>query len=95
MDQVNLDLLSVDETHVTGRAIIQVDENTGDNAILLFPGSNQLITRQDVEAIFSKSIFKFGDFAVFQNEVSSGDVAMELAYKIGILEFVIFIWFLI
>ena len=58
---------------VTGHAVIQVDHE-GENAICLFGGANQTITRSDIDKTIKQ--FKAGSTLMVQNETS------ELAYML-------------
>lgn len=77
----------VDTSHVqvldtaTGHAIIQV-EDAGDNAILLFGGTNRSITPQMAAEILST--FSPGDCVLMQNEISSGKEILQLAKEKGL-----------
>ncbi len=52
---------------VNGHAIIQVDEK-GENSILLYGGTNQNITRKQIDEVMCA--FDEGDYIVLQNEVN-------------------------
>ncbi|KAI8819586.1 Ribokinase-like protein [Fimicolochytrium jonesii] len=65
---VQTSLLTVDPTHPTGRAIIQVSSATNDNAIVLLPGTNHLLTLADADA--AVDAFSKGDWVVLQNEIN-------------------------
>lgn len=70
---VDISLVRQLEDVSTGHAIIQVDA-TGENCILLFGGTNQAITRQQIDETLA--LFAPGDMLVLQNEIS------ELGYLI-------------
>ncbi|MGB2199874.1 MAG: ribokinase [Pseudooceanicola atlanticus] len=53
---------------VSGHAVIAVDE-AGENQIILFPGSNQQIDAERIEAALDDA--EPGDIAVFQNETNA------------------------
>jgi ribokinase len=85
-----LDLLAseaVDVSHVqvaaepTGQAIIQVDD-TGQNAIVLDPGANHAITRDDIERALADS--RPGDWFLTQNETSQVADAIRMAKTRGL-----------
>ncbi len=65
----------------TGRAIIQVADN-GENSIVLYPGANQDITRQQIDAALSE--FSAGDVIVLQNEISEIIYLIERASSLGL-----------
>ena len=54
----------------TGHAIIQVNKN-GQNSILLFGGSNQAISKEQIETVLSQ--FDSGDWILLQNEINGLD----------------------
>jgi ribokinase len=51
----------------TGQALIQLDKNS-QNAIVLFPGGNALISGEEVNAVLEN--FTEGDIVVLQNEIN-------------------------
>ena len=57
-----------DEEAETGHTIIQVDES-GQNCIILFGGTNRLITPEEAEHVLKD--FGEGDILLLQNEISS------------------------
>ena len=63
-----------------GNAVIQVNQS-GENCILLFGGSNQCITARQVEKTLSA--FSAGDYLVLQNEVNDLPMIVDLAYEKG------------
>lgn len=65
----------------TGHAIIQVDKE-GQNNIILFGGANRQICHSDVVQILAQ--FERGDILLLQNEISSMDVIIDLAYEKGL-----------
>ena len=62
----------------TGQAIIQLDKNS-QNSIILFPGGNKLITKDEVDEVLSN--FTEGDYILLQNEISNLDYIINAAYK--------------
>lgn len=60
----------------SGHAIIQVDKN-GQNCILLYGGTNQLIDREYIEQFLSDAAEN--DILLLQNEISNLSVALEVA----------------
>lgn len=64
----------------TGHAIIQVDKE-GENAIFLFGGGNQAISRDEIDRVLSE--FGPGDMLLLQNEINDIPYIMEKAHKLG------------
>ena len=75
---VNTDYIIVDSEEKTGHAIIQVDEN-GQNSIVLFGGSNQRQTKEQIDHTMSP--FQKGDVLLLQNEINHLPYLIEEAYK--------------
>ncbi len=71
-------LLSSEE--LQGNAVIQVNDK-GENCILLYGGSNQCITEQQIEETLSH--FSAGDYLVLQNEINHLPLIVDKAYAIG------------
>jgi ribokinase len=77
----------VDVSHVargevpTGHAIIAVDD-AAENAIILFPGANRLVTADQVETALGSA--QPGDWLLLQNETSAGVGAARLARGRGL-----------
>ena len=64
-----------------GHAIIQVDK-AGQNCILLFPGSNRQIEKDEIDACLDN--FGKGDYLLLQNEINLIPYIMEKAAEKGI-----------
>ena len=64
----------------TGNAIIQVDKN-GQNAIVLFSGTNREMTEEKIRKDLSD--FGEGDWLLLQNEINLNKLIMDLAYEKG------------
>lgn len=64
-----------------GHAVVQVDR-AGENAIVLFPGSNHALTRAYAEKVLSR--FDRGDFLLVQNETNLIPEILELAAARGL-----------
>lgn len=64
----------------SGHAIIQVNKE-GDNAIFLYPGSNHMISTEQVDRVIS--FFDKGDILLLQNETSNFEYIIEKAYQSG------------
>ncbi len=65
----------------TGHAIIAVDPE-GENQILLFPGANRTLNREQVNQALSQAVA--GDILVMQNETSMQAEAAQLGRKMGL-----------
>lgn len=63
-----------------GHTIIQVDEK-GQNCIILYGGTNLMLTREFVDEVLSH--FKEGDYLVLQNEVNQLNYMIDKAYERG------------
>ncbi|MEE0898636.1 MAG: PfkB family carbohydrate kinase [Acutalibacteraceae bacterium] len=63
-----------------GHAVIQVSSK-GENSIFLYPGSNEMITKDHIDAVLEN--FRTGDFLILQNEINDVDYIVEKAYKKG------------
>ncbi len=64
-----------------GHALIQVDQS-GQNSIVVYGGSNQMITTAYIETILSR--FMPGDILLLQNELNCTCEIMEKAHKAGL-----------
>lgn len=80
---VNTDHLIVEESAVTGHAIIEVCH--GENRILLHGGANRQIDREQIDR--AVAAFGAGDWLVIQNEISSVPYLIEAAKKRGLKVF--------
>lgn len=69
-----------EENAETGHTVIQVDES-GQNCIILFGGTNHQITPEEADSILRN--FEAGDILLLQNEISSMAEIMKAAGKIG------------
>ena len=76
---VNTDFLKISDCK-TGHAIIQVS-NDGDNSIFLYPGSNEMIKKEDIDEVLSH--FSKDDIILLQNEINNVDYIIKQAYKRG------------
>lgn len=65
-----------------GHAIIQVNES-GDNAIIVYKGSNALIDEKYVDSVLAH--FDKGDFLLLQNEISCLSYIVDRAYEKGMI----------
>ena len=73
---VNTDFVRVENTQ-SGHTIIQVDEN-GQNSIILFKGTNYMMTEDFVDEVLSA--FGEGDVLVLQNEINLLGMIINKAY---------------
>ena len=76
----DVSLSRIDEDGFTGQAIIQVDDS-GENAIVLYPGMNRRFTEEHIDEVLSS--FSSGDYLVLQNEINLVDYAIAEAKKRG------------
>lgn len=79
---VNTDHVAVLANDRTGNAIIQRDTD-GDNCILLYGGTNQMITTEQVDKVLAD--FSAGDYLVLQNEINQLPYIMEKAHEKGMV----------
>ncbi len=78
-NSVNVSLLkSIDTTN--GHAIIQVGR-CGENSIFLYPGSNQMLTKEYIDNVLEN--FVKDDIMLLQNEVNYVDYIIEKAFEKG------------
>jgi ribokinase len=81
LEDVGVDVnLIVKKEGSSGHAIIQ-KIRSGQNSILIYGGSNQKITKEEVEKTLQT--FEKGDFIVLQNEISEVGYIMEKAHEKG------------
>lgn len=74
---VHTEFVSILPDERTGNAIIQRDKN-GDNCILLYGGTNQKITKEQVDEVLSN--FSEGDYLILQNEINQLPYIMKKAH---------------
>lgn len=75
---VHTDHVSVRKNARTGNAIIQRDKE-GDNCILLYGGTNQMITKEQVDEVLEH--FDAGDYLILQNEINQLPYIMRCAFE--------------
>ncbi|MBQ7314850.1 MAG: ribokinase [Clostridia bacterium] len=63
-----------------GHAIIQVSR-TGENSIFLYPGSNEVISREQIDRALAAC--SKGDIVLLQNEINDPAYIVESAYRAG------------
>lgn len=73
--------ISVDAKEKSGHAIIQIDPS-GENAIVLYSGTNRQITVAEIESAFKK--MHKGDLLLLQNEISSLPNLIKKGHKMGL-----------
>lgn len=84
--QEYLNTLTINTDHLqvldapTGHAIIQLDE-AGQNSIILFGGTNVMITREMIDETLAH--FECGDYILLQNEISHGEYLIHAAQAKG------------
>lgn len=61
-----------------GHAIIQVS-NKGENSIFLYPGSNEMISKEYIDLVLEN--FSDGDIVLLQNEINNVDYIIEKAHE--------------
>ncbi|KAG2230598.1 hypothetical protein INT48_004459 [Thamnidium elegans] len=79
---IDMSFAKIKENEKNGRAFIQVSEETGDNCIVLYPGTNGTYTAEEASEVFKS--FGSGDWIVQQNEISQGGAIMRLAASKGL-----------
>ncbi|KAL7318438.1 hypothetical protein PS15m_001683 [Mucor circinelloides] len=79
---VDMTYSRVKENERNGRAFIQVSKETGDNCIVLYPGTNGTYTVEEAATVLES--FGPGDWIVQQNEISHGGEIMKLAAEKGL-----------
>lgn len=75
------DLLKVDLDHKSGHTIIQIEEKTAQNCIIVCPGTNGMVEKDYIHEVVSH--FEAGDYAVFQNEITNVEYAMKCCKEKG------------
>lgn len=79
---VDTDHVLIADDEFSGHAIIQVDRS-GQNNIILYGGTNRLISREDVDKVLAD--FEAGDILLLQNEISSLDYIIDKGYEKGMV----------
>ena len=79
---VDTDHVLIEDDEFSGHAIIHID-SVGQNNIILYGGTNRLITRADVDKVLAD--FEAGDILLLQNEISSLDYIIEKGYEKGMI----------
>ncbi len=78
---VNCDYISEKDMR-SGHTIIQIDKH-GQNCIMLYGGSNQAITKEDVDLVLKD--FDEGDYCILQNEINQTPYLLEKAHEKGMI----------
>jgi ribokinase len=78
---INVSFIKHMENGDTGTAIIQVQQDNAENAIILHPGANHKIDKGYIDHVLEH--FNKGDVILLQNEISEGKYAIEAAEKKG------------
>ncbi|KAM3589806.1 hypothetical protein VKS41_000660 [Umbelopsis sp. WA50703] len=79
---VDVTYIKVDEKEANGRALIQVCQKTGDNCIVLYPGTNAKYTAEYAKEVLEH--FGPDDWILQQNEISQGGAIMQVAADKGL-----------
>ncbi|KAI9299642.1 Ribokinase-like protein [Cunninghamella echinulata] len=79
---VDMSFTEIAQDERNGRALIQVSKETGDNCIVLFPGTNGTYVGEDAKKVIDQ--FQPGDWIIQQNEISNGGDIMRLAAEKGL-----------
>lgn len=78
---VHTELVKTDKNVRTGHAIIQIAKGSGQNSIIICAGANRKIDEAFIRDVVSH--FDAGDYAVFQNEISNVEYAMQCCREKG------------
>ena len=79
---VDTTLLKIDPDSKSGHTIIQIEEKTAQNCIIVCPGTNGMVEKDYIDEVVSH--FEPGDYAVFQNEITNVDYAMKSCREKGL-----------
>ena len=79
---VDTTLLKTDPDSKSGHTIIQIEEKTAQNCIIVCPGTNGMVEKDYIDEVVSH--FEPGDYAVFQNEITNVDYAMKSCREKGL-----------
>ena len=80
--RVDTTLLKIDPDSKSGHTIIQIEEKTAQNCIIVCPGTNGMVEKDFIDEVVSH--FEPGDYAVFQNEITNVDYAMKSCREKGL-----------
>lgn len=79
---VNTSILKIDPDHPSGHTVIQIEAGTGQNCIIVHPGTNGMVDKEYIHEVVSH--FEAGDYCVFQNEITNVDYAMKCCKEKGL-----------
>ena len=79
---VDTTLRKIDPDSKSGHTIIQIEEKTAQNCIIVCPGTNGMVEKDFIDEVVSH--FEPGDYAVFQNEITNVDYAMKSCREKGL-----------
>ncbi|CAG8665954.1 4352_t:CDS:2 [Funneliformis caledonium] len=81
---VKVDHIIISEDQPTGRAFIQISQETRDNSIVLLPGTNHMISLNEASKILDRE-FGIGDWVIMQNEIGQiGGEILKLCKEKGL-----------
>jgi Sugar kinases, ribokinase family len=80
---INTEFVSRNPSKMTGHAIIQINQKTGQNCIMTYAGANDTISIDFIDETIKH--FEQGDFAAFQNEVSCVEYAIRKCKEHGLI----------
>ncbi|GEK27900.1 ribokinase [Furfurilactobacillus siliginis] len=82
-DGISTEFVTTDEQRGSGQAYILLQES-GQNSILVYAGSNQSLSKEDVDA--AKDIIKDADFLIsqFETPIETTTYAFEYAQSVGV-----------
>ena len=83
-DNINIDYVFIDPVYPTGVAIIIVDESTGQNSIVVAPGSNHQLSIQDIDAVKNKIINADAVLLQLETPLDVVDYSLKLAKNAGV-----------
>lgn len=72
---VNTSLLKIDPVNKSGHTIIQIEDGTAQNCIIVHAGTNGMVDEAYIDEVVNH--FEPGDYVVFQNEISNVELAMK------------------
>ncbi|HKK76136.1 MAG TPA: ribokinase [Saprospiraceae bacterium] len=83
-DGIRTDFISQTDEAASGVAMIMVDSNSGENAIVVAPGANALLSPEDIEA--ASEVIQAADVLLVQLETPLPTVqrALEIAHEQGV-----------
>lgn len=83
-DGINTDFIGLTNEAASGVAMIMVDSHTGENAIVVAPGANTLLSPEDIKA--AKDVIQAADVLLVQLETPLTTVqrALEIAHDQGV-----------